>query len=85
MWLLRMNSGPLEEQPVLLITEPSLQPPELCFLISLLYVLTRKRISLMFNTGILGSDILFLLEFEFETLLTVLCFDQLFLSLLQTF
>ena len=26
-----LNSGPLEEQPVLLITEPSLQPPTLSF------------------------------------------------------
>jgi hypothetical protein len=26
MWLLGMNSGPLEEQPVLLTPEPSLQP-----------------------------------------------------------
>ena len=27
-----LNVGPLEEQPVLLTTEPSLQPPTTCFL-----------------------------------------------------
>ncbi|KAL6074356.1 hypothetical protein STEG23_012106, partial [Scotinomys teguina] len=26
-----LNPGPLEEQPVLLTAEPSLQPPETCF------------------------------------------------------
>ena len=26
-----LNSGPLEEQPVLLTSEPSLQPPGFCF------------------------------------------------------
>jgi hypothetical protein len=31
MWLLGLNSGPLEEQSVLLTTEPSLEPPHFIF------------------------------------------------------
>jgi hypothetical protein len=31
MWLWDLNSGPLEEQSVLLTTEPSIQPPSFLF------------------------------------------------------
>jgi hypothetical protein len=35
MWLLELNSGRLEEQLVLLIAKPSLQPPGIIFLIEI--------------------------------------------------
>ena len=44
MWGWELNLGPLEEQPVLLITESSLLPPTLT-LILLLFFVFRDRVS----------------------------------------
>ena len=50
---LELNSGPLEEQPVLLTTEPSLQPLKCVLKSSLIHALKKKL-----STYLLQSEVL---------------------------
>lgn len=47
MWVVEWNPGPLEEQPVRLAAEPSVQPQEITFLSSQKFLLAGHRCTLL--------------------------------------